>query len=670
MQLKFAILGLLALHILSAAPAFAQEISLFRLTEHEGYFGLQYFLKSDDTESVGVTTNMQNWTGRSDLYVNTQGYIYHPNLLEFELGGGIAFNHSRAKRTQTIQSSDEARETSSSGHELLWNMNLFMKLMKQKPYPVSLYYRRSNPLQQTGNEGDYNQLLETYGVQAQLMEVLPMNLDLVFDHNSAEGQTLDRIIDRIDDRLTFKANRFFSRGNRLEFKYELRQLESRNGDPRRELVEVIRASNRVYLASNWSFGGNDQFQFSESASYSRADNPDVITLNVAPAFRWQHTPKLYSNYRYGFVQIERPEIASKSRAQTAVATVSYRPIRRLGINLSADLDRFGDADGFREDSNGARGRVTYDRDLSSTSRFSVSGALGYQLRDRESEIGQIDIFEEIQVLVGTTPATLNRDYVVADSIVVRNTTGSQTFIEGIDYQVRTLGTQTQIERLIRGSILDGESVSVDYSIETGGTFSYTIVSQNLNVDFSFARYYKLFARYSDTAQSVVEGVPTNPLNSQRLLEFGGRVDIPSRWYGLDLGGGFRLGRQMEDINPFDRMGLDAYVRAPLPYRLDLQVNLRYDRINYRFSTEDQNLIAVNGNLSWSSQRNLRVVAEAYFERDTGGSDLRQRTQATLRLDWGFRRLTVGAEAKYNKEVQGDLKKDALSIWLRARRVLF
>jgi hypothetical protein len=670
MQLKFTILGLLALGLLFAVPAVAQEVSLFKLTEHEGYFGLQYFLKSDDTESVGITTHMQNWTGRSDLYMNTRGYIYHPNLLEFELGGGIAFNHSEAKRTQTLQASNEAIETSSSGHELLWNMNLFMRLMKQKPYPVSLYYRRSNPLQQTGNEGDYNQLLENYGLQTQLMDVLPMNLNLAFDHNSAEGQTLDRVIDRIDDRLTFKANRFYSRGNRLEFIYELRQLESRNGDPRRELVEINRASNRAYLASNWSFGSNDQFQFSESASYSWADNPDVTTLNVAPALRWQHTPKLYSNYRYSFMQIERPEVASKSTTQSALAMVSYKPTQRLGINLSADLDKFGEAGGFSEDSHGGRGRFNYDRDLSSTSRISISGALGYQLRDRQSEIGRIDIFEEIHILVGTTPATLNRDYVVADSIVVRNETGSQTFIKGIDYQVRTLGTQTQIERLIRGSILDGETVSVDYSIETGGTFSYTIVNQNFNVDFSFARYYKLFARYSDTAQTVVEGVPTNPLNSQRLLEFGGRLDIPSRWYGLDLGGGFRLGRQMEDINPFDRLGLDAYVRAPLPYRLDLQVNLRYDRVNYRYSSEDQNLVAVNGNLSWSSRRNLRVVAEAYFEQDTGGSDLRQRTQATLRLDWGFRRLTVGAEARYNKEVQGDLKKDALSIWLRARRVLF
>ena len=395
-------------------------------------------------------------------------------------------------------------------------------------------------------------------------------------------------------------------------------MDSSNGDPRRELVEIVRLSQRTNLTSNWRFGGNKQYLFTETASYSWSNNPDVMNLDLAPNFRWQHTGKLDSNYHYSFIRIERPGTNLKSTTQSAAATVRYTPTPRLNGYLAIDGDRATEAEGFLEDSYGSKAHVNYTLPLFSASALDLSGGLSYQRRNRETSLTQINIFEESHQLNGTVPVTLIRDFVVAGSIVVRNETGSQTFIENVDYRVLVIGAQTQIERLIGGSILNGERISIDYAIDTGGTFGYDLFNQDFSADLTLARYYKVFVRYSGSEQSVTEGLPTHPLNSVRSVEVGSRADLPLRWQGINVGGSARYTFQDEDINPFNRASLDAYAQVPLPYRLNLRINARYSLVDNLNSDEDQNQIGINGNLDWSAWRNLTITAEGYYDQDNGG----------------------------------------------------
>ena len=255
-------------------------------------------------------------------------------------------------------------------------------------------------------------------------------------------------------------------------------------------------------------------------------------------------------------------------------------------------------------------------------------------------------------------------------MVVRNETGTQTLIEGVDYRLIEVGSRTQIERLIGGSILDGETVLVDYEAETGGTFEYDQIDQTLNADFKFARYHNVFLRYRNNRQILKSGFPTLPFNSVRAFEIGLREQLPLRWLGLQLYGEARYLQQDEDINPYDQKSILVSVQAPLPYRLKLNASASRNFVNNLNSDEDADMTVFNSNLTWQARRNLTVRAEGYYDKDTGGTILRSRTKAKLSAQWRFRKISVGMDARYEKQQQGDLESDDYEIWLRIRRELF
>jgi len=239
MQMKFGILGMVAavLLMLPYARAVAQEIKAFKLTDYSGYMESENQFRMNDNQSTGVETSIQDWSRQTELGISTHGYVYHPNLFDFAMGGGLIFDRNDAIRQQTFLTPDNSQESSSALMGLLWDMNLYMQFLKQKVFPVTLYYSRSNPLMQTGMEGSFTQLNENYGMNMQLHNLLPANLSLEATRNVSAGETLDRIIDNINDRISFKADRVFKENNRVAFIYELNRMDSRNGDPRRDLQD-------------------------------------------------------------------------------------------------------------------------------------------------------------------------------------------------------------------------------------------------------------------------------------------------------------------------------------------------------------------------------------------------------------------------------------------------
>ena len=658
------------LMLLPISKSVAHEGKIFKLTDFSGQMEIKNLFRTNDNQSKGVETNVQDFNREMELGLSTHGYIYHPYMFDFDIGGGIEFSQSNSDRKQSFLTANDSIKTRSDIESLLWNMNLFMQFLKQKSYPVTLSYSRNNPTIQTGIEGSFTQINENYGLNMQLTGLLPVNLFLNATRNTARGETLDRIIDNTYDRVTFKADKRFTNSKRASFSYELTQMDSRSGDPRKPIRETQRLSHRTSFDSNWRFGSRDQFFLMENASYNWSNNPDVMNLSLEPNFRWQHTSKLASNYRYSFLQTERPESDFRTKLQSATASVRYTPTSRLYGNLAIDGDQSTQSKGFMQNSYGSNIHVKYTRPVFLSSELGLSGGLDYQFKDREASLAQIDILEESHRLTGTAPITLAKEFVVSGTVVVRNETDTQTFMEDVDYRLINVGSQMQIERLIGGSILDGETVLIDYEIETGGTFGYSIFNQNFSADLTLAQYYKLFLNYRGSDQTILSGIPTTPLNSVKSVEVGSRVDLPLRWQGAHVGGGARYTYQDENINPFSRISLDAYAQVPLPYQLNFRINVRYSLNDNFNSDEDQNLIAVNGNLNWRASQNLKVTAEGYYDEDDGGAVLRSRTEATLRANWRFHRLSLSVETKYRNQVQGNLEKDELSLWLVVRRELF
>jgi hypothetical protein len=655
--------------LLSACAAQAQEVAPFRLTDFWAYLELTYRLDQINNKSTGVETDIDDDRRQIELGMSSTSYVYHPKLLQMRIAGSLLSDRQTIVRELTALPSGSVDPTLSKRKDLLVNLDATLRFLKDKPYPATITYIRDNPIVSTGVEGSFTQENERVGFDFQLRDVLPFNLALNASQHWSFGESLDRVIDNSTERLTVKAKKTFSEGNRLALDYETSVQESRNGDPRRPIQETIRETERLWLTTSSRHGGEDQVRIDQTLRFNRRDEPDVTDIMFSPIVRWTHNPKWESIYRYDFSQAERPESDFENRTEALSASVRYSPSLKFNGQIRTEFDRSNDVDRLSQNARGLSGHANIKHDTS-VGQLSMSMGLGYRLDDRVSESPLVIIEEEPVTFVGTAPVPLSRDFVVAATVIVRNDTLTQTYIEGVDYLLSEIGSTTRIERIISGSILDGEMVLVDYEAETGGTFAYSQVNQDLSADFRFARFHSIFFRYHSSRQNLQSGSPTLPFNSVEAFEVGLREQIPLRSSGVQISGEARYRRQDEDINPFDQASILLSIQAPLSSKMGMTASVSRHLVDNFSSDEDSDLTTFNASLTWQAWRNLTIRADGTYDKDTGGTVLRSNTQWKVTAQWRYRKISLNLDSRYRRQQQGDLDNDHYEFWLRIRRDMF
>ena len=654
---------------LSTCAAHAQKVAPFRLTDFWAYLELAYRLDQINTQSTGVETDIDDDRRQIELGMSSTSYVYHPKLLQMRIAGSVLSDRQTIVRELTALPSGSVDPTRSKRKELLVNLDATLQFLKDKPFPATITYIRDNPVVSTGVEGSFTQENERVGFDFQMRDILPFNLGLNASQHWSFGESLDRVIDNSTERLTVKAKKTFSEGNRLALDYETSVQESRNGDPRRPIQETIRETERLWLTSSSRHGSEDQVRIDQTLRFNRRDEPDVTDITFSPIVRWTHNPKWESIYRYDFNQTERPDSDFENRTEALSASVRYSPSLKFNSQIRTDFDRSNEVDRLSQNARGLSANANIKHDTS-VGQLSLSMGLGYRLDDRVSESPRVIVEEEPVTFIGSAPIPLSRDFVVAGTVVVSNATGTQTYIEGIDYLLSEVGSTTRIERIISGSILDGETVLVDYEAETGGTFEYSQVNQNLSADFRFARFHSIFFRYHSSRQNLQSGSPTLPFNSVEAFEIGLREQIPLRSSGVQISGEARYRRQEEDINPFDQVSILLSIQAPLSTKVRMSASVSRNLVDNFFSPEDSDLTTFNANVTWQAWRNLTIRADGTYDEDTGGTVLRSNTQWRLTAQWRYRKISLNLDSRYRRQQQGDLDNDHLELWLRIRRDMF
>ena len=655
--------------LLSAFAAHAQKVAPFRLTDFWAYLELTYRLDQSNNKSTGVETDIDDDRRQIELGVSTNSYVYHPKLLQMRIVGSLLSDRQSIVRELTSLPAGSVDVSRSSRKELLLNMDASLRFLKDKPYPTTFTYVRDNPIVSTGVEGSFSQETERMALDFQLRDVLPFRLALNASKGWAFGESLDRVIDTSTERVNVKARKTFSPGSLMTLDYDTSVQESRNGDPRRPIQETIRETERLRLTTSSRHGSEDQVRIDQTLRFNRRDEPDVTDIMFSPLVRWTHNPKWESIYRYDFSQTERPGSDFENRTEALSASVRYSPSLKFNGLIRTDFDRSNDVDRLSQDARGLSAQANIKHDTS-VGQLSLSMGLGYRLDDRVSESPRVIIEEEPVTFVGTAPIPLSRDFVVAGTVIVRNATGTQTFIEGVDYLLSEIGSTTRIERIISGSILDGETVLVDYQAETGGTFEFSQVNQSISADFRFTRYHNLFFRYFNNRQNLQSGTPTLPFNSVESFEIGLREEIPIQTRGIQISGEARYRRQEEDINPFDQASLTLSVQAPLSAKANLSASASRSVVDNFFSDEDSDLMTFNANITWQALRSLTVRAEGHYDKDTGGTVLRSNTRWKVGAQWRYRRISMRVDTRYNRQRQGDLDNDNFEFWVQIRRDMF
>lgn len=653
---------LTALAACVSASAIAQEaeIAPFRLTGFEGHVALRY---AEDSQRVGTsgggTAREQRSTWEEEVFVQTHGYVYHPNFLRLDLGTGPLFAQNRLESDAGDRRSDDT----------LYNLTARASFLEQKPYPFVLYYEHLNPSVSVGLTQTFRQENDKYGLTLALRRPLtPVLLTLDTFRLTTRGEGFDIVVDDTIDQTTLRAEHSFGADNYNQLMFQTARQASSSGSPNLPIQPTTTDTDSWNLDSRATFGARREFQLTNVVSHTAqtytlgSDTPSRRDLRLTPDLRWEHSPALQSFYRATFLDSEERQFETRSRS--AVVGLTYRPDDRWSATADVHAERF-DTTGLAQRTDGVAGSATYRRPIPAGS-VQLSYAARYDARDRDAAAAQAAIFGERITLADAIAVALANDFVVSGSIVVMNLARTQTYIEGLDYRVITVGAETQIQRLVAGNILDGQEVLVDYAYQTGGSVAYTTFDHSLQANLTLFRYYGAFARYRDVEQDVRSGLPTLPLNPGRNTLYGARADVPlaGEW---TVGGEVTREEQHEEISPYTRRSVDAYVQLPLPYAATLRVSGRRVVADNLNSPEDVNLNGYSVQLRARPGFRTTITAEASADEDDGGTIPREFRSRVVAAEWRYRQLSLRAEARSALDVQGASERERMLIRVQARR---
>lgn len=616
--------------------AFTQEISPFRLTGIDGHVELRfagdYYTSSSDG---GVSTHRNGTTFEEELYVLLHGYVYHPNLVRLDVGGGPVFFQNR------FDSSLESDSYSDS----FWNFDFTMNILEKKPYPIRLFYDRRYT---TTSPVARDRLLlrrTRSGIDFSIREpVIPGKLRLQLRSTESQGRGAERVVDEQVDQAILDFRTDLGPRGHGTLTYAWSEQQSASGSTALAIDPTSVVTNELDIFTKHLFGVNDQIEILNQFTYDERDVlPSREEIHYFPQLRWTVSENLLTIYRYDYFDREQAGIETTIHRGNANFTHNSfdRRLQTEG-NVHGSTD---ETEGFGQDILGTALSFRYSQPF----RWMVMGlsaGWAYDYFDRQASAETNEVIGEPHILVDSIPVNLDRLFVVEDSIRVSNVPRTQTFVLNQDYRVIVIGDTTQIQRIPTGNIEDGEEVLVDYLFETGGTATFDVFSQNYRADLTLFDYYRVYTQYRDSQPNLRSGDPTLPLNSFQAVLVGASADVPV-WGDYTLGGRLEAEDYDADISPYRRTSTRIYFDMPTGWRGRLRLYAFKQEIDRLESVEDQDLTRYGARFAARPWARTSLNADLFNERDDGGTIPREFTRATLRFNWAYRRLKFSLFGSYN-----------------------
>ncbi|MDX9994404.1 MAG: hypothetical protein RBS28_03700 [Rhodocyclaceae bacterium] len=661
-----ACLGGIACLSLQPRTADAAEIATFRLEDVDGHVSLRYVSDASATDAGGgpASSGLSQRGWRNEIFVMTHSYVFHPNFLTLDIGGGpILYGESVS-----------GSGSGTAAHGTLFNFSGRATLLRDKPYRASLFFEQLNPTVSIAPGQVLMQENTRYGADLSLLApATPIPLQLGFSHAASQGRGNDRLIDDDTDRLTLGASRTYGTLGATQFHFQSLRQSSRSGSLNLP-IQTSRQSNEAYsFDTRLQFGSDRQYDLSNLVSFNNqryavggSTFPDLQDRRLMLDLRARHSERVHTHGSYSWSRNTQGDI--DIALQNIAAGMSYRPApgTQASLNLRADDS---DTLQFLARSRGFDAAVQHDRPL-----LLGTGQAGYAIRheqrSQQALAAQAEVLGERLTLAGTAYAKLGQPRIAGGSIVISNAVRSQTYVAGIDYLVSVVGLDTRIQRLVGGAILDGEEVLADYVYDVGGTYAYRQLDQTLNLGWRYGRYLGVFFRHATAMPRLASGTPTFALNEVRSSSFGANADLPfNPGFAFTLGGSFEYEVRRESIAPYRRAIADFHVQTDEPL-----LGLGYFRLTGRRSHTDYGDPAMNADVRgydlryWSRRWfGTDLTAALTGEQDRGGLLQRSRVDGSLGLQWQERKFSLTSSLVRSRETQGGYVRSRTLFQFLARR---
>lgn len=229
--------------------------------------------------------------------------------------------------------------------------------------------------------------------------------------------------------------------------------------------------------------------------------------------RLQHLDSLHSDFDYDYSSVTQDGL---TKTHNGSYGLNYRPTENLNAVLTAQgRDREFEI-GSEKIYGGGLG-LSYRKGVFGSGRLRV-GFNGSSLQtDRRSNGTTYESLDVSYTVPVTLLVLLSTRAIDTGTIFVTDLAGSQVFLEGVDYIVRTLsGDRTELQILTTGLIAAGDTILVSYraAAQPSAEFNTGSVRADIALDFDWLRLYHSSKFTEETLQSGSFGEGQNDLRDQ------------------------------------------------------------------------------------------------------------------------------------------------------------
>ena len=610
----------------------------------------------------GDDTITKETTYEENLRLETEGYVYHPNLLEFTLGGlfGLLQEDYEDRVGETTRSSSDNGE--------VYEFDLEALFLKKKKHPTTVFAHRRRDTVPRPFLPSLETITTEYGfIWQYVSDKTPAKLQ--FSHTDVRLSPLflsgDTAEDgrREDTELRFEIGYNFSEFNTLLFTYDRESLKEAP-------YELEYDSDELTLEHRWEFGDHQQHRLDSELNYF--DQWGTLELE---RLRWrqelwlQHSDTLRSMFRLEALDRTRGNRtrdlpSTQERSVYLSGSLQHRLYESLTSQFLTYVRSQKFEPGLEIEQFGAQASFSY-RKKNAWGVLNANYAVRAERSDHRGDVQAADVVDEYHVFRDPDPIVLGNPNIDSGSILIKSENRATFYQPGRDYTVRTLGDRIELERVPTGQISDGDTVLIDYVYTIGGTFTLDSVSQSFGIrqafSFGLTPYYRLEWQDQTISPTQSTGAVADDITAHILgVEF-------ERW-------SMRWFAEYEDrestINPFEATRLGASYSHRFRSGASGSVRARWSDTAHRPPNEREvSLFTLDGRYRHPITANLTVEGAATYRL---GEDSLAANNEGIDLYFALEWVVRQTEVKVTLEL-GDFETDfsrndssALHVQMRRR----
>jgi hypothetical protein len=487
------------------------------LLDFGGHLYLKGLLDGDKREQNGVVTNEEQTLFEQGVELNTRGYVYHPNLVDWSAS-------IRAGLSQEwVLINDAKRKTNGT----LLGYNFASSFFKQKPLSLHVFANQNQSLRDQSFAASTRAESQRQGATIRLRGLFPASLLVETGTNTedSERRTLDSEVTHIRFRIADKRNRDWL--TEFEFDHEdVTEISTffNPGDLTGDAVDQSEVINEATLSNLWRFGpGPEKHSLSGSASIidSKGFSPNRRLL-ANQRLDLIHSKTLSSFLRGSFDSDEGDRQSERIiDGEVGVRKKFYKSldvtVRATGRDRVIDDDTEKTIGGFID--------ANY-RKKTPLGLYTSTLLIGREHEERTSGGGARFNQDQSVVLTGLGWTFLSSNNVIDASIVVTNTDNTFIYVLDVDYEIRKTGQITEIRRRAGTTVIaDPQTVHVDYLTE--GTGDYTYKTDHLRWRHRLVLKkipITLYTNYSLRDDTLIEGTTPGNFDNARTFLVGAELN--------------------------------------------------------------------------------------------------------------------------------------------------